>query len=96
MNQTKSKFSHLTVQRKHNKLSFTIFRKPTSTDILIHNSSCHPNEHKLASINYLTNRLHSYPISEHTKDIELRIIKTILKKQPIQTYTHSHKTQTRH
>jgi hypothetical protein len=50
----KTNFLDLTIQIKHDKLNFTIYRKPTSTDILIHNNSCNPNEHKLASINYLT------------------------------------------
>jgi hypothetical protein len=31
-------FLDLTIHRGHNKLNFTIYRKPTSTDILIHNS----------------------------------------------------------
>jgi hypothetical protein len=71
-------FFDLTVHRKHNKLDYTIYRKPTSTDILVHNSSCHPNEHKLASINYLTNRVHTYPLSKHAKETELETIRTIL------------------
>jgi hypothetical protein len=63
---------------KHNKLDYTIYIKPTAADILIHNSSCHPTEHKLASINYLTNRIHSYPLSEQAKDTEPNTLKTIL------------------
>jgi hypothetical protein len=49
----KANFLDLTIQRKHDKLNFSIYRKPS--DIIIHNSSCHPKEHKLASINYLSN-----------------------------------------
>jgi hypothetical protein len=74
----KLNFLDLAIHRKHNKLDYTIYRKPTATDILIHNSSCHPIEHKLASINYLINRRHSYPLSEQAKDTELNTIKTIL------------------
>jgi hypothetical protein len=74
----KLNFLDLTIHREHNKLDYTIYRKPTATDILIHNSSCHPNEHKLASINYLTNRVHTYPLSKHAKDTEPNTIKTIL------------------
>jgi hypothetical protein len=74
----KLNFLDLTIYRKHKKLDYTIYRKPTATDILIRNSSYHPIEHKLASINCLTNRLHSYPLSEKTKDTELNTIKTIL------------------
>jgi hypothetical protein len=82
----------LTIHRKHNKLNFTIYRTPTSTDTLIHNSSCHPNEHKLASINYLINRLHT-SIIKTRKRHRIRCHKNNSPKQPIQTYTHSHKTQ---
>jgi hypothetical protein len=63
---------------EHNKLNFTIYREPTSTNILIHNSSCHPIEHKLAGINYLINRLHTYRLSKHAKETELDVIRTIL------------------
>jgi hypothetical protein len=40
---------------------------PTQTYIIIPNDSCHPHEHKASSINYLTNRLNTYPISEEVK-----------------------------
>jgi hypothetical protein len=72
----KLNFLDMTIHRKNKKINFTINRKPTSTDILIHNSSCHPNEHKVASMNKLTNRLHTYPISKHATDTELGVIKT--------------------
>jgi hypothetical protein len=74
----KLNFLNLTIHPEHNKLDYTIYRKPTSTIILIHNNSCHPNEHKLASINYLTNKVHTYPLSKHAKETELDTIKAIL------------------
>jgi hypothetical protein len=74
----------LMIHTEHDKLNFTAYRKPIQTEILIHNRSCHPNEHKPASFNYLTKRLHSYPISKHAKDTELGIIKAILK-ETVQT-----------
>jgi hypothetical protein len=40
--------------------------------------SCYPYEHKLSGINYLLNRLHTYPITEKAKDIEENTIKKIL------------------
>jgi hypothetical protein len=36
----------LTIHRKRTKLEFGIYRKPTQTDTIIPNDSCHPYEHK--------------------------------------------------
>ena len=38
-------------------LSFEVYRKPTTADIIIPNDPCHPNEHKSAAIRYCRNRL---------------------------------------
>jgi hypothetical protein len=45
----------LTIKKNQNKLKFKIFRKPTTNDLLLHNTSCHPNEHKNRLLtNYIT------------------------------------------
>jgi hypothetical protein len=54
---------------------FGIYRKPTATDILTHNKSCHPNEHRLADFNYLTHRLKTYTLAKDEKEKEKNIIK---------------------
>jgi hypothetical protein len=59
-------------------LEYTIYRKPTQTDIIIPNDSCHEHEHKISSINYVMNRLNTYPISEEAKRKEQKTIKKIL------------------
>jgi hypothetical protein len=48
---------HLTIQHKDNNLKFPIYRNPTQTDtsVIVPNSSCHPYEHKLLSITYVSN-----------------------------------------
>jgi hypothetical protein len=51
-----------------------MYRKPTTTDILIHNRSCHPNEHKLASIYCCTQGLNTYTITENDKKEERNMI----------------------
>jgi hypothetical protein len=43
----------ITINKQHKKVTSEISRKPTTTDTILHNSSCHPNEHKRSAINYL-------------------------------------------
>ena len=62
-------FLDSTISRVDNTISFNIYRKPTATDI-IPNDSCHPPEHKLAAIRYLTNCLSTYPRNETNKRTE--------------------------
>jgi hypothetical protein len=59
----KINYLDITIHRKDKKLEFSIYRKPTQTDIIIPDSSCHPYEHKLSGIKYLLNWLHTYPIT---------------------------------
>jgi hypothetical protein len=55
-----------------------MYSKSTQTDIVILNDSCHPHEHKIASINYLVNRLNIYLTSKQAKEKELHIYKNTL------------------
>jgi hypothetical protein len=71
-------FLDLTIHQKNNNLQFSVYQKHTPTDIIRPSSSCHPYEHKLSGINYLLNRLHTYPVTEKPKDVEKNTIKTIL------------------
>jgi hypothetical protein len=91
-------FIDLTIHREEEKFLFSIYRKPTQTDIIIPNNSCHPHEHKTSSINYLFNRVHSYPLTKEGKEMELNAIKNMLinnqynisehKKRPKKRTTH--------
>jgi hypothetical protein len=38
-------FLDITITKNENLLSFNIYRKPTTTDTIIPNDSCHPPEH---------------------------------------------------
>jgi hypothetical protein len=65
------------IHHKARDFKFSICRKPTQTDI-IPISSCHPCKHKLSGINYLLNRLHTYPITKKANDTEMNTIKNML------------------
>jgi hypothetical protein len=49
-------FLDLSITRTYNSPQFRIFRKPSATDIMIHNIFWHPTEHKISGIDYLLNR----------------------------------------
>ena len=60
-------FLDITTYKTNHKISFNIYRKPTATDVIIPNDSCHPPEQKLAAIRYLVSRLLTYPLCKKTK-----------------------------
>jgi hypothetical protein len=70
----KLNFLEITIKNMHNRFTFNIYRKPTTTDIIMYenNDSCHPNEHKNSAIRYLINRMNTYPISSNHKHLELQ------------------------
>jgi hypothetical protein len=86
----------LTITKMQGKLTFSIFRKPTSTVLIIHNDSCHPQEHKNAAINYLTNRMNTYPITDKSRNHERQHIKVILHNNNYPTYRHERKHKPNH
>jgi len=56
-------FLDITIKKNQKGLLFEVYRKPTTTDIIIPNDSCHPNEHKTAAIRYYRNRLGMYRLT---------------------------------
>jgi hypothetical protein len=70
----------ITIHRKDKKLEFSMYRKPSQTDIIIPNSLCHPHKHKLSAIKYLSNRLHTYPMIKESEQKKKSTIKTYYKK----------------
>jgi hypothetical protein len=74
----KINFLDPSIEKTHNNLQFGIYRKPTTTDLIIHNDSCHPYEHKRTAINFLINGMNKYPLSHNNKNNEGTIIRTIL------------------
>jgi hypothetical protein len=73
----KLNYLNLTIRKETDRLTFDIYRKPTSTDLIIHNDSCHRHEHKRSAINFLLNRVNKYPIAQRSKDREMQTISVI-------------------
>ena len=66
----KINFLDITVSKDENNIVFNTNRKPSTTDIITPNDSCHPPEHKLVAVRYLTNRLSGYPTNNTEKGKE--------------------------
>jgi hypothetical protein len=71
-------FLDITISKETNNFSINIYRKPTTTDIIIPQDSCHPLEHKHAAIRYMINRLNTYQLNDDNKRTELNTIKQIV------------------
>jgi hypothetical protein len=74
----KINFLDHTISRTNQTVAFNIFRKPTFTDTIIPYNSCHPTEHKFASLRYLTNRVNTYQLNHEAKNNEIITIQNIL------------------
>ena len=65
----------ITISKETNNFAFNIYRKTTTTDLIIPQESCHPHEHKHVAIRYMLNRLTTYQLNDENKRTELNTIK---------------------
>ena len=73
-------FLDLTVYLKQdNKLGFRIYRKPTTTDVIIPYNSMHPTSQKHAAIHAMAHRLYNIPMDKNDFNAELNTIYHICK-----------------
>jgi hypothetical protein len=96
-------FLDIAVFRTNDTFEFTIFRKPTYTDIIIPYNSCHPTEQKFAAIRYFANRLNTYQMKPNEREKEklniqniahnngfpLHTVNNLMNKQPPQSINAS-------
>jgi hypothetical protein len=83
-NSNKIHFLDIAIHRLQSSLEYKIYRKPTSTITIVHNTSCHPAEHKFMAFNLLFNRLNTYPLNNLDKNNELQIINLLEKENEYQ------------
>jgi len=73
-------FLHINITKDDNNFSFDIYRKHTTTDIIILNDSSQPREHNLAAIRYFSNRTKMYNLYHINRQKENNKLKQILHK----------------
>ena len=73
-------FLDLTITKTDNRHTFNIYRKPTTTVTVIHNTSNHPTQHKHAAYHSMVNRLLSVPLNQTDYNTEVNTIKYIAQK----------------
>ena len=71
-------FLDITIHKNHDSLSFSVYRKPTTTDTIIPKDSCYPIQHKDAAIRYLVNRMDNYLLDKAAKEQEHGTIRQIV------------------
>jgi hypothetical protein len=74
----KINYLDITTIKTHNGVQMGIYRKPTTTDHIIHNDSCHPYEHKKATVSYLINHMNKYLLTHTNRSQGRAIINEIL------------------
>jgi hypothetical protein len=95
-NEHRINFLDITIHNKDNKLLFSIYRKPTATDVIIPTDSCHPPEHKYAAIRCMTDRLHKYRLNDKAKRTEQQIVEQIITNNGYETSTLKQPNKLRH
>jgi hypothetical protein len=64
----------LNLKNKQGTVEIDIYRKPTATDIMLNNTSCHPGKHQMAIFKSWINRLQKLPLNRINKNKELNTI----------------------
>ena len=70
-------FLDITVSKNSQKFEFNIYRKPTTTDTVIHADSHHPFSQKMASFHSFVHRLLTVPLNENNYNNEIHTLKHI-------------------
>lgn len=67
----------LTLTLSNNHITFAIYRKPTTSDAVIHSTSCHPYSHKVSFFSSMIDRVCDLPLNSETVEQELANLRHI-------------------
>lgn len=67
-------FLDVTIKIQNHQHTFDIYRKPTTTDTIIHQTSNHPETHKHAALRYMLHRLNTIPLDTDNYQKEMNTI----------------------
>jgi hypothetical protein len=67
----------VTITRDTKRMEINVYRKPTSTDTIIHHTSNHPQDHKYAAYRYYINRMITLPNTDKARAQEKKYIYSI-------------------
>jgi hypothetical protein len=81
---TKENYNHvayldLNIFKHKGNVEIDIYKKPTTTDVVMDNNLCHPGELKITIFKSLLHRLQNLPLYETNKAEELNTIITVAK-----------------
>jgi hypothetical protein len=71
-------FLDITISNTPDRLTYKVYRKPTTTNSIIPYDSCHPIYHKIAAIKFFTNRRDTYHLNNKNRQIESDTVDQIL------------------
>jgi hypothetical protein len=71
-------FLDVTIRKEQNVFTFSVYKKPTTTDSIISLDSCHPQEHKHAATHHLVNTMNTYNINAADEEEDRNKIKHIV------------------
>ena len=75
----KLNYLDVTISKSNNKFTYSIYRKPTQTDLIIPNKSIHPYQHKMAAFYSMLHRMLKIPMNSIEQNKERNIIKQLAK-----------------
>ena len=76
--ENKLSFLNISIIKTTENISFDIYRKSTTSGVIIPSDSCHPQEQKVSAIRYFSNRINTCDLDTTSKRIGLDTVRQII------------------